>query len=370
MHNDVINNFIDQVISIDKVCIYYKNDIDSIINLIGKYIIDTLEKIKNVHNDLYNEFIIKITQQSLDYAGSMTISEFNQFCVECKNNCLTINNSRNIINMLWSFIKVVVSNIIFIGVTSKQDENYLTFKNGIKNGIKYLQTFMNFNDQLLLSVITEGFDKMELSFGTENIHTINCNQFYKYIIRLSLLEPRIVADLQKAERQSGFIVDKIYKQSEIFRLIINKYLLHTELTYTENFDTVPFTGSMIGSVNVNTNYYRFCAINNIYNVCGLSGSTFELMMYVLMLDMVNIHNKIHLKSLMALFLHFHLIRGTHSDLEVVCAFEKLILWHPYLKQTCNNILLDGVIVFNKGKLSENLLLDFFSDDEKLKYRLC
>lgn len=368
MSNNVINNFIDQIISIEKVCTCYKNEINCVINLIGNHMIDVLEKIKNIHNDLYNEFIRKITLPSLDYVGSMTISEFNQFCIDCKNNCLTINNSRNIVNMLWCFIKIIISNIIFIGATSKQDENYLTFKSNIENGVKYLQTFIDIDSQLLLTIINEGFDKMELKFGIENIKLINSNQFYKYIIRLSMLEPRILADLQKTEHKSNFVVDQIYQQSEIFRSVTNKYFLQSELSYIEKFNILPFAGSMIGSVNVNTNYYRFCTINSIYNVCGLSGSTFELMMYILMFKMINKNDQIHLKSLMALFLHFHLTRGTHSDLEVVCAFEKLIIWYPYLNPLCSHIIQNNTIVFNKGRLSENLLLDFTSEMNKLKYR--
>jgi hypothetical protein len=368
MSYETYNDFIRQFLSIERVCDVYKLEIENIINLIGKYINNTLEKIKNVHNDLYEEFIRKITTFNLEYTGSMTKIEFYDFYFKCKNNMLTINNSRNIINMLWSFIKIIVSNIIFIGTTKNIDEDYITFKSQILNGINYLGIYMDFDQTLLHKIINDCFQRLELHFGIENVKTINQNQFYKYVIRLSLLNPRLIADQQKCDKPSGFIIDKIYQSSDTFRLAINKYFLETELDYINRTGLLPFVGSAIGSVNVDTNYFRFCSINNIYSVCGLSGSTFELMMYVLIFNICDNDNQENLKGLMALFLHFHLMRGTHSDLEVVCAFVKISEWFPCLMLICNTIVGNNMITFNYGKLSENLLLGFKSDNNKLKYR--
>ena len=359
-------DYIQQLTSISNITSHYINDVTNIINIIGKYIFDILQKIKYLHEDLYLEFIKKITTNSKDYVGYINESELEIFLDDCNNCRLTICNSRNIINMLWSFIKIIVSNIIFIGTTENLEEDYIFLKSNIDIGINYLKTFINFNSDLLTNLINKGFYELELEYGIENLQTINRHQFYKYIIRLSFLEARKIADLQKSDTESGFIADKMF---DFTYDIINKYFLNYELNDFNKLNKIfPFSGNFIGNVNVNTNYYRFCTINNLYSVCGLSGSTFELLMYVFMFGIVDQFDEIQLKSTLILFLHFHLIRGTHSDLEVVCAFEKISKWFPELNSILSTIITNNMIVFNRGMLLENLFLNFKSDINKLKYR--
>lgn len=362
MNNNLIyEDFLMQLVSIDKICDYFKSDIDSVINGIAQYIKNALEKIKNVHNDLYEEFKQKITTPNYEYAGAISSDKFETFFDQN----LTIKNSRNIINFLWSFIKIIVSNIIFIGISGeKEEENFEHFKQKINEGINYLQTFMTIDKQAFEKIINEGLFVIEKTFG--NVETINKNQFYKYVIRLSLFDARIHADKQKSKKSSGFVIDKFYSESESVRLTLNKYFNESEIEYINEYNQLPYNKGTIDATNYNTNYGRFCLINNIYHVSGFSGSTFELFAYCMLFGFGI--NKTQIHALIAIFLQFNLMRGTHSDLEVICVIVKLSEHFLQLSNVIQNVVHADHIVFNKGKLQENLLLEFKSEEDKIKFK--
>lgn len=356
----MFRDFISQLECVDKICKLHEENINFTINFVTKKIVVCLNKVKTIYPNIYAEFLNQTSNESFEYAGHMNETEFKLFCINSINGNLTIKNSRNLINVLYGFIKIVITKIIFIGITSENTINYLKFKLSIEKGVNHLSEFICINKQILLKVMYEGFDSLESLFGIENIKTISISQFYKYIVRLSLLEPRQISDQQKINDGSGFVLKTYYKDLCISN-IINKYFLPHELEYINDKHELPFGGSAIGTLNKNTNYYRFCTINNIYHVCGLSGSSFEMGMYLLLLD-----DEINLKYLIIIFVQFHLMRGTHSDLEVFMAFEKLKKYFSKLNVIFKN---DNVIEFTKGHLLDFLFNPHSKFEEKLKYKL-
>lgn len=348
-----MEDFQNQLSSLDKVLNVNFDDVVNMINKIGYYIVTSLDKIKDVHCDIYTNFLLKITTFDENYVGTIELMDIDNFYFKCKNNMLTINNIENVMNMLWCFIKFIVSDIIFIGVTSQENENYEKFKSNINNGILYLKLFMNFDENKLHILICECFSKMEIMYS--DIKTINKNQFYKYVVRLSLLEARIISDGQRSNPNPNLNLNKKHENYEIDQINLQKY-------------TTKFKKN-IGSLNTETNYYKFVTINDIYSVCGLSGSTFECMMYTLIFNIVDQSYQNEIISNMILFELFHLTRGSHSDLEIVCAFEKISKYYSCFDNLLKNVVNCNYIVFNKGKLSENLFFGYTFEENKLRYRI-
>lgn len=287
------------------------------------------------------------------FAGSMDKDEFYHLISKSHLNLLNYKHVRKCVNAFWCFIKKIVTEIIYYFICkSKIDNNFVCnledFEKNVDTIIKMAVNFINqpnesdkneiflLNEELLFKLIKKGLKLTINKFG--NFCILTADLLYKHILRFTHLEGRQKSEIFRNKNICGHKSDFLNASYDKIKMFLSE-------------NEIDWNGNFIFGIDENSSYHTFCKKNNLYNVSWLSGTTFELMLYALIF--LNFKNEIEIKTLMILFLNFHIIRGTHSVFEVILAFyeineelkSNLIFFDAYDK-----ILLPHILKTNNKKI--------------------
>lgn len=284
-----------------------------------------LKKLINNLFRLSNEIIIKLNNQNRiyiikkfidtiscgigDFAGAMTEDEFYLLCHKSQENKLSLNHCRKCCNVFWALCKTILSEILF----DEDETNILLsyfFSTLEKRVITVKYFFPNLNESLFKEIMSDGISGIELNYGIDENRIINPKLLYEHIIRMTFLDARQISTKMRGNIAGGYDFHKL----NCIHHFIMPLLTEEEKNQRKVFQQYPWTGVGINGIQ-KCEYYNFCKDNDIYFVSGLSGTTFELMLWMIIL--FKFEDETLLKTIIMLFMHFHIFRGSHSVLEVV-----------------------------------------------------
>jgi hypothetical protein len=340
---DLSSEFTDFVNMIDSV-IKYSNILHyDVSDLINKLFVMSYEIITKLNSDLTKEFMIALRYGIGDFAGAMCETEYWDLCKLAKINCLTIRYCRKCCNMFWVLCKVVLTKILFLDFSGGL-ENILitTVKRTTPNFTNFDIMFPECNKEILSKIIWSGLNGIDNKFGKDEKREINADLFYRNVIRLSHSEPRHLNETDRDNLVCGY--NKQFLESVCDKIM--KFLTSEEISQIKPKEFFPWTGKSICGVKPTSDYYKFCKENNIYFVSGMSGTTFELAAYLIMLLRPTTTKEI--KTMLIFFLNFHVLRGTHSAYEVILAFDALSFFFDLdlIKDIFSSVRHNGVILYS------------------------
>lgn len=366
---------------------YYENDINSVISVTSILMSEINEviniifllcgnSIEKIDNNIKLIYFNKLEKHIGEYAGAMDKDEFYTLYMKSKNNTLNITHIRKAYNAFWTLSSTIIPYIIFSGTSSEKSMLLNDFILNIKNGILNFDNFMKSIDvdidkELLEVILLNGL--YHIIDPNDNNRKITIDHFYKHVIKMMYIGTRYKStifkerDNSKCGYNNDVILSKYNKIKSYFSVEENNQIISN--------NKFPWSGIFINSVNKNSYYYEFCNNNKIYYVSGRSGSTFELMMLFLVLFPHYCWNRKLMNGLMMFFIHFHVIRGTHSILEVLLSFYDIVEYYIINKFRCASLesiihshIEGNAIIFSKSHICENIIFETKYDDI-LKYSL-
>lgn len=365
---DTYQDFVESLQSVIKCSRELKDDVAILINKLFQISYKTIEKLKKEKRfGIVSKFMQTLEHKIGEYAGAMTDGEYYFLCEMANHNLLTIKHCRKCCNMFWAMCKIIFTSVIFEGVAETSAEILISdFMTNLDIGLYSFQQFFSdildndINTVLLQQTILEGFAGIEQNFGFDAERKITKELFYNHVIRMTFLEPRFNLTFVRDESISGYHPHKLSSVSDFILM----HLTDEEISQTMPGEHFPWKGKSICGVKAGSEYAKFCFDNGIYSVSGMSGTTFELMLYMLIL--LNPTNKQTIISIMLFFLNFHVLRGTHSVLEVVLAFYHInnYIENDTLNDILSNVCANSCIQYST-LLCENLLLS----DKKIESEL-
>lgn len=312
------DNFIKSLESL-QLCVDENSDnIADLINKIFK-LTDTviIKLLDNKKFYVVNKFFYTIEKGIGKFAGAMTYAEFCYLRQLALENLLTIKHCRKACNVFWALCKVFITYIFLDGLGNAVDNIRIDIvKENINNGMINLDRYFHDIDvKLIKKIFVDGINLTEEIFGKEIVVETNTDLFYKHVVKCSYLEGRIKSTKLRGNHggYSADILNSVYTY-------IQPLLSDEEMSQQLPDEKYPWTGENI--IGITEGYYLdFCLKNNLYFVSGISGSTFELMLY--MIALFKPKSEQEYKTIMLFFLHFHVIRGSHSVLETVMSFYEV-----------------------------------------------
>lgn len=347
MEIDYINSF-ESV----KLCVKNnENDIVMFINKLFNLCDNIIQKLlENNKYDIIEKYYLTISNGIGKYAGSMSSIEFDRLCNLSKNNLLTLKHCRKCFNAIWAICKICLSNI-FLEPYQKLNENikFDVIKNNIDIGLNnLLNYFPNSNIELIKNIFENGIKNTFSKY--DNIHETNESLFYTHIIRMSHLEGRQKSFLIKGQNKSNI-------QFNNFDEYISNLLSDEEQKQILPNNIFPWTDSQICGISEGY-FFDFCIDNNVAFISGISGTTFELMLYII--SFLNLTNENDYKTTMLFFLHFHTTRKSHAVIEIIMAFYEINKYlidnlSIYYMDEFISVVVNSNILLYSSEISEELI---------------
>lgn len=357
------------------------NDIVKLLKCISSFVSYVIMKIDNIGKQdiLFSQTIdlyFKLLEECIgEMAGAMTKTEFYIIFSSIEN--ITIIHIRKIFNAFWVLCKVIIPFLIYYGVNNKCNEMRLDmFTKNIHNGIIFVSNFMkdftNIDEMLLCHVLSDGLNAV--TNNEEPDRKITISHFYTHVIKMIHIGTRFKSQNERQNIISGYNYDFMNSISHI----ITKYLTDKEKTQISPQQTFPWTDKFIYAPDSSSHYYKFCKTNTIYFASGRSGSTFELMTMILIFFPDIGKNRTKMLALMMYFIHFHVVRGSHSILEIFLAFYDIIEYfqarsiyaYQFLSDIMSPFLKENKLIINKTNPTKDLISGTLShSNELIKYSL-
>ena len=334
-------------------------------------------------------FRFVLTNSTGSFAGSMTYTEFQDICTNVDG--ITIHHARKIMNIFWAFCKVIMSPVILSGVTNDAQIDLVDFIPNIDKGIKNLCDVCvdcgMIDSDLLKHIIRDGCIAVYVPGETR---MLNNPRFYGNVIKMQYIGSRNKILKERSADTTKIMGYRINEMRMVDKHIRDNYLCssETELLKScsgENQIRLPWDGKQILAPMADSHYFKYFSSQNLYFVSGRSGTTFELMMMMMiLLPSINIHgekDKDHTRktmlNVMMFFLHFHILRGSHSAFEVFMAFCDIyeylsskshpmaerfwILLKPFLSTR------DNRLTISQTKPCTDLLAGILTDGDVISY---
>lgn len=370
MSGNTRNDFRDSLMSVIKVSEMLKCNIEPLINRIFSSVLKIINKIQSEnYSSKFTtiHFFTSLEKGMGIFAGAMPRDEFFMLGKLSEENKLTIKHVRKCCNMLWCFVKYILTQLLFGFVSNGQNKiSFDLYKQNYSYGIDQLRLFLreicDINYDLLQHLITFGIGFTEFNYGKECVE-ITEKLLYEHIIRLTYTECRTKSTKERNLQKCGYDEVQLSQAS----IVISKYLSDEEKTQVLPNKKYPWSGDSIHGIISNTYYENFCKNHDIHIGSGLSGTTFEIVMYMFAIFNFQSHDEI--QGILAFVFNFHILRGTHSVMEVVLAFyeiNKHLLNHYQFDFINLNKFLENVVSvdengkkilkFTKSKLCEEFVL--------------
>jgi hypothetical protein len=327
---------------------------------------------------VHDDFIKALGKHIGEFAGAMDESEFNQLVLIANENNLQIHHIRKVFNAFWVLCHTILPFLVFSGIakdkhTIRLDDFVKNIDLGINNLSKYMHDLLPdpININVIKHVIMDGLTTITDPRDPDRI--ITQNHLYSHVIKMTYIGSRLKNTTERDSNVCGYRNNEMNSASDI----ISEYLSKEEKFQVKPGNIFPWNGNSIFGVNMLSYHSTFCTSNNIYFVSGRSGSTFELMMLILIIFPSYGKNLKLMKGLLMYFIHFHVIRGTHSILETILAFYDII---EYLQIIENKdyislelimfpFIVGKTLIINKNTPCENLLTGQLYAEQKIEYLL-
>ena len=322
-------NFIKLYISVLKESRTVNGNPSYLVNYLVKYSEHVLKRLKDHKKEtLITDFKTQIGGSL--YAGSMTNNELELFQILASKDKLNTKYVRYAYNILWALIGKVISPLIFEGCvintshwTDEEVPIYLIRAN-IDNGMDYMIRVLGMdgvNKQLLKAIIEDGLYAIDTSQHYEKRcngkKVMNCNDMYYHVMKMMYIGSRPIQMKDRDITTTGYNEEYMNWVS-----VLSAYILsdnEKKLAVTNN-RIYPWGCRNIYNVSQKSDYNASCKQRNIYVGSGRSGSSFELLIMLIILfpDLCKDTDK--MKKTLMLFINFHVLTGTHSVFECVLSF--------------------------------------------------
>ena len=356
-------NYVKNLQSVIDTTHFHSLHLNLLINDIFKFVHAVVTKLENYQQTFITQStqILKNFYSYLEsgigsYAGAMTKNELYELFSKSALGMLNYKHIRKCCNMFWCFIKIILTELLYyfvcvdaLGFYTPELEFEL-FKNNLNNGTdKIVLFFLDLEygiDLNLLKLFIEYGIHATLDKYNANCKIINSKLLYNHIIRLTYFNCRSKTEDGRDSTKCGYNKEIINSACDM----LSNFLSEEEQTQKLTDEIYPWTGHSISGIKESSHYFKFCNDNNLYNVSWMSGTTFELVMYMFVFFKFD---EIKIKSLIILFLNFHILRGTHSVFEVVlgiyevCKFLKSNKIEQYI--ILENILLSHIVTIDNQK---------------------
>jgi hypothetical protein len=250
----------------------------------------SIVKNPNVH---IGDFFETIGMGRGDFAGVATMD---QFYTMTDGDSV---NVRRFCNMFWAYVKC-----IFTGIFCEDTTLDLLID---KIFVDKTDAFIQNKKQMVNMILSNQLGQRDMNI----MLTTPKRNVYAELFRLSNSIPRSEILSIRDLTVSGY--NKTYMESVSDSIL--PLLDSSEVLDGHEHECYPWTGKSIYGVKDSSSYATWCSINKIYYVSGMSGTTFEVVIWlILFLDDITVEV---FESIIKIMLHFHVLRGTHSVLEVI-----------------------------------------------------
>lgn len=337
IYNDKYN-FIRIYLSVLKLSNTKKGNPSYIVNHIIRFSQHVTETLYDAcREDLTEDFYCAI-QGDFTYAGSLTSNDLRLLQQKAKNNELDQTHLRYAYNVLWALIGKVICPLIFQGCVSgglyhKNEKISMDIiKHNIENGIDHMICILNLinvNKEILLVVMKDNLRALEAILEKHNFQKeMSCSDMYNHIIKMIYIGSRPIQVRDRDIYKPG------YNEEYMKRVgFLSEYFLCENEKELAKFHKKEFPWGKrdIYGISSTSSYYKMCQRNGLYIGSGRSGSTFELLIMLIVL-FPDIFKKVDdVRKILMFFVNFHMLTGTHSVLECLLSFSDVI---KYMDDVC------------------------------------
>lgn len=314
-----MDEFINFKVSLEDILISSENTKDDIIKIMKNIIINIRDALENTTNKIIRKkYFDNLKKHMGDFAGAMFEDEFYEIYNLCVSNNINLKYIRKVFNAFWVFSKIFVTHTIYESIKTKNLVTPIYIKNNVQDICddvydNFKKINFTINKELLKCVIKDGISIIFNPFSPDR--HISVDHLYLSIIKMPFIGSRYKNNLQRCDKTIGY--NKEYMNSVYD--IIKSELLESEKNQVVENNLYPWTGLSVYGVKSSCDYYKYCKKNNLYFVSGRSGSSFELFIMYLILFPNIMYDEKSLRALIVFLINFHVVRGTHSVLEVVLA---------------------------------------------------